>query len=142
MKKEPAVNTGISDPAEVNDFIVGLKHPLKEVVRELRKVILSVDENIGEGIFYHAPVFFFTGEMKPSKPREYRRYVVGFNLFKEDCVRLIFLRGARVKDSTGFLQGDYKDGRRLALFFSNEDVRTNEKKLKSIVKELVKKIHD
>jgi hypothetical protein len=33
-------------------------------------------------------------------------------------LRLIFLRGADVENKKGLLTGDYKDGRRLALFTS------------------------
>jgi hypothetical protein len=78
--------------------------------------------------------------MKPFEPKSYKRYVVGFNFFKQDCVRLIFLRGADVKKTDGLLAGDYKDGRRLALFNGMNDVKKNEKELKRVVKELVNKI--
>jgi hypothetical protein len=34
----------------------------------------------------------------------------------------IFTTGAKVQDTSGLLEGDYADGRRLALFCSPEDV--------------------
>ena len=55
-------------------------------------------------------------------------------------IRLIFLRGASVNDESGLLEGDYKDGRRLAIFTSSEDVKQKEKDLKNIVKQLVEQM--
>ena len=75
---------------------------------------------------------------KPFDPKTYKRYVVGFNFFKPDCVRLIFLRGADVKDPNGILEGSYADGRRLLVIHSLEELKQKEKDLKRIIKELVK----
>ena len=72
--------------------------------------------------------------MKPFKPKEYRRHIVGFNLYQKDCIRLIFLTGARVNDTSGLLVGDYQDGRRLALFSSLEEVKAKKKRLQKIIK--------
>lgn len=140
MKTENTLITRPSEPEKVDEFMSKLKYPLFDVVEYLRKFILSIDKEIGEEIFYNAPAFFFTGKMKPFKPKEYKRYIVGFNLFKQDCLRLIFLRGASVADPTGILEGDYKDGRRLALFKSIDEVKSKEAGLKKIIKQLLKKI--
>ena len=35
---------------------------------------------------------------------------------------LVFPSGAKIKDKTGLLQGDYKDGRRIIIFKNMEDV--------------------
>ena len=140
MKKENNLVAGISDPGKVDEFIGRLEHPLSEAVQYLRKSILSTDKKIGEGIFWNAPTFYYTGKMKAFNPKDYKRYIVGFNLFKKDCIRLIFLRGAGVKDPSGLLEGDYKDGRRLALFNSLDDVKKKEKDLKKIIKQLLKEI--
>ena len=137
-KKENALYTGTSAPEKVDDFMRDLDHPLRDVATALRRSILGMDKVIGEGIFWNAPVFYFTGEMKPFDPKTYKRYIVGFNFFKEDTLRLIFLRGASVNDKSGLLEGDYTDGRRLALFTSLEDVKRKEKDLKNIVTQLLK----
>jgi uncharacterized protein YndB with AHSA1/START domain len=139
-KKENALFTGISEPEKVDAFMKSLKHPKKGVAEQLRKVILSVDKRVGECIIWNAPCFYFTGEMKPFDPKTYKRYIVGFNFFKKDVIRLIFLRGADVKKHAGLLDGDYKDGRRLALITSLQDVKKHEKILKSIVRELINKM--
>jgi hypothetical protein len=93
-----------------------MKHPLKRVVEELRAIILGADSAIGEEIKWNAPAFFYTGIMADFDPKQHRRHVVVFNLFKKDCVRLVFPSGARIGDTSGLLVGDYADGRRLAQF--------------------------
>ena len=118
-----------------------LKHPLKDEAEALRQIILAADKTVGEEIFWNAPTFYYTGRMKPFKPKEYKRYIVGFNFFKKDCIRLIFLRGALAKSKSDLLQGDYEDGRRLALIHNMEEVKANEKELQTIVRKLVKLIH-
>lgn len=133
-----ALFTGVSEPENVDAYMKKLKHPMKPVAEHLRKVILSADKSIGEGIYWNAPCFYFTGTMKPFDPKTYKRYIVGFNFFKKDCLRLIFLRGADVQKKGDPLTGDYKEGRRLALFSSMAEVKKHEKELKRIVKELVK----
>ena len=129
-----------SEPDKVDAYMAKLKHPLAEVVAALRKIILSTDREIGEEIKWNAPAFFYSGEMKPSDPKEYKRYVVVFNLAKKDCIRLVFLNGARVNDKSGFLQGDYKDGRRLASFFGMGDVKSKKAFLQAVVKKWLETI--
>ncbi len=95
--------TQISDPESVDKYMSKLKHPLKDVAEELREIILSADKTVGEEIAWNAPSFFYTGKMKPFQPKEYKRFIVGFNFFKNDCVRLIFLKGALVKSKLSLL---------------------------------------
>ncbi len=137
-KKETALTSGSSEPEMVDEFMEKLKHPMADVIAHLRAFVLSIDKNIGECIFWNAPCFFYSGKMKPSNPREYKRYIVGFNFFRKDTIRMIFLRGADADDPGGILEGDYKDGRRLVLIKSLQDARTKEKDLKKIVKQLLK----
>ncbi|MBL8002194.1 MAG: SRPBCC domain-containing protein [Flavobacteriales bacterium] len=136
-KKVNGLFAGVSEPDTVDVHMKALKHPLKGVAQRLREVILSADKRVGEGIHWNAPCFYFTGEMEPFDPKTYKRYIVGFNFFKRDTLRLIFLRGAEVKNTGGLLEGNYADGRRLALFGSLDDVKRHEKELKRIVKALI-----
>lgn len=140
IKKQPGLTTGISEPETVDAYMKALDHPLHKAAVELRKLFLSVDKSIGEGIAWNAPVFYYTGKMEPFNPKDYKRYIVGFNFFKKDQIRIIFLRGASATDKTGILEGDYKDGRRLVVFGSVVDVKAKEKALKDIVKELLGEI--
>jgi hypothetical protein len=124
-----------SQPEKVNAFMKSLEHPLTDVVEELRQIILQTDPEIGEEIKWNAPTFFFTGEMQPSDPKEYRRYLVVFNLFKKDCIRLVFWGGGKVKDTSGLLEGAYADGRRLALFYDMQDVLSKKAVLQEVIKQ-------
>lgn len=92
--------------------------------------------------------FFYVGKMKPTDPTSAivipsvvegpLRYLVVFNLYKKDCIRLVFPSGAKVKNTSGLLEGDYADGRRLAMFYSPEDVRAKTKSLQAIITKWLK----
>ena len=138
MPKITEMNTKASEPKKVDAYMSRLKHPLAKVVKYLRQIILSTDEEIGEEIKWNAPTFFYAGKMKPTNPKEYRRYIVVFNLFKQDCVRLVFPSGAKVKDASGLLEGDYADGRRLAMFYSSKDVKSKAKALRAVITQWLK----
>jgi hypothetical protein len=140
MKKETDLTLGISQPDKVDEYMANLQHPMKAAMEHLRKFILGVDKSIGEGIFWNAPTFYYTGKMKPFDSKTYKRYIVGFNFYKQDVLRMIFLRGADADNSSGLLEGDYKDGRRLISFKSVADIKKNEPALKKIIKELISKI--
>src|SRR5207248_2843260 len=116
------ISTKPSKPEQVNAYMSRLKHPMAEVLESLRRVILKADASIGEEIKWNAPAFFYTGALLPSNPKEYKRYLVVSNLFKRDCIRLVFWGAGNVKDTSGLLTGDYADGRRLALFYDLNDV--------------------
>ena len=117
MAKLSGLVTKATESDNVDAYVASLKHPLVQVVKNLRRIILSVSNEIGEEIKWNAPTFFYAGPMKPTNPKEYRRYIVVFNLVRTDCIRLVFPSGAKVKDSSGLLEGDYADGRRLAMFY-------------------------
>src|SRR5579863_6424152 len=104
MKAKDAKSTKPSEPDKVDAYIKKLKHPLVAVVKALRRIILSVDGEIGDEIKWNAPTFFYAGEMGPFNPKEYKRYIVVFNLYKKDCIRLVFPSGSRVKDKSGLLE--------------------------------------
>jgi len=133
-KAGTSASTKPSEPHKVDAYMQGLKHPLAEVVEALRQIILSVDPEIGEEIKWNAPAFFYTGEMAPFDPKEYKRRIMVFNLHQKNCIRLVFPKGARVNDQSGLLQGDYADGRRLAMFSSIEDVRSKRASLDKVIK--------
>jgi hypothetical protein len=138
MPKTTETTTKATESEKVDAYMSKLKHPLAKVVEDLRKIILSIDKEIGEEIKWNAPTFFYAGQMKPTNPKEYRRYIVVFNLFKQDCIRLVFPSGAKVKDTSGLLEGDYADGRRLAMFYSPKDVKSKEKNLRAVITKWLK----
>jgi len=134
MKKEQQLRTKASEPEKVDAYMQKLKHPLKDVVEALRRIILATDDEIGEEIKWNAPTFFYAGEMKPSDPKKYKRYLIVFNLYQKDCIRLVFPSGAKIKDASGLLQGDYADGRRLAFFHNMEEVKSQTKPLQHAIR--------
>jgi hypothetical protein len=123
----------LSDTEQVSNFIEQLEPSLSEVVQYIRQVIMGVDTVIGERIKWNHPSFYYTGEMEPFDPKEYKREIAVFNLFKGK-IMLVFTSGAKVNDRSGLLQGDFKDGRRTALFTDLADVKAKEKDLISIIK--------
>lgn len=135
-------STQPSQPEVVDAYMKKLKHPMKDTAEALRQAILSTDKTIGEEIAWNAPSFFYTGKMKPFNPKEYKRFIMVFNFLKKDCLRVIFLKGANANDTSGLLEGDYADGRRLAFFYSVDDVKEKKKDLQKIVKALLKQIID
>ena len=134
MKTKQLALTKPSEPEKVDAYMQGLTHPLAKLVEALRKIILSTDSEIGEEIKWNAPTFFYSGEMKTSNPKEYKRYLVVFNLYRKDCIRLVFPSGARVSDKSGLLEGDYADGRRLALFHNTGEVMCKQSPLQSVIR--------
>jgi hypothetical protein len=77
--------------------------------------------------------------MKPFDPKEYKRDIVVLNLYK-GRIMLVFPSGAKVNDTSGFLEGNYKDGRRTVIFKDIKDVKAKEKILQGIIKEWLKLI--
>ena len=105
MKTKESSTTKTSEPEKVDAYMKVLKHPLADVVEALRQIILNTDTEIGEEIKWNAPTFFYAGEMAPSDPKKYKRYLVVFNLFKKDCIRLVFPSGAKVDDGVRIAGG-------------------------------------
>lgn len=88
-------NSKASTSAEVDSFLKMLKHPLKAEVEALRAIILGADKQITEHIKWNAPSFRYNGEDRAT-----------MNLHSQDCVQLIFHRGAKVKANTDFVFED------------------------------------
>lgn len=87
--------TKASEPEKVDAYVASLKHPLTQAIKNLRRIILSINRGIGGEVKWNAPTFFYAGPMKPTNPKEYRRYIVVFNLSRKDCIWLVFPSGRR-----------------------------------------------
>ena len=122
---------------QVTAHIAKLDPEFGIIIEAIRKIILSTDKEVGERIKWNNPSFYYTGEMKPFDPKEYKREIVVFNLYKGK-IMLVFPSGAKVKDKSGLLEGDYKDGRRITIFKDMKDVRAKEKALQTVIKEWLK----
>jgi hypothetical protein len=124
----------LSDSEQVTAHIQQLAPELQATVNYLRKIILATDKEIGERIKWNNPSFYYTGEMKPFDPKEYKREIIVFNLFK-GRIMLVFPSGDKVNNEPGLLEGDYKDGRRTAVFKDMKDVNAKEKILQEVIKQ-------
>ena len=129
--------TKLTDSEQVTEHINKLEPGLGKIIQALRKIILSTDKEIGERIKWNNPSFYYTGEMKPFDPKEYKREIIVFNLYK-GRIMLVFPSGAKVNDKSGLLQGEYKDGRRITIFKNMEEVRAKEKLLQTAIKKWLK----
>jgi hypothetical protein len=130
MKEKRIKPTGSE---QVTAYIQQLEPAFGEVIETIRQIILSTDKDIGEEIKWNAPTFFYAGEMKPSNPKEYKKYIIVTNFLK-GRILLVFPSGAKINDTTGFLEGDYKDGRRLHYFKDLADVLANKNALQNVIK--------
>jgi hypothetical protein len=131
----------VDNTALVTAHIQKLEPNLRDTIETLRQIILSTDTEIGEEIKWNNPTFYYTGEMQPFDPKEFKRHIVVMNLHK-GRIMLVFLSGAKIQDTTGFLEGDYKDGRKITIFKDIDDVSTKKDILQNSIKkwlELVEK---
>jgi hypothetical protein len=71
---------------EVDRFMEGLDHPLKDGIERLRAAILDSNDRITEHIKWKAPSFRYADEDR-----------VTFRLYPKDRAQLVFHRGAKVK---------------------------------------------
>jgi hypothetical protein len=123
----------LSDEELVTQHINSLEPALARAVQTIREIILKTDPEIGERIKWNNPSFYYTGEMKSFDPKEYKRDLIVMNLFKAR-IMLVFPSGAKVKDKSGLLEGDYKDGRRITVFSDLADVKEKAARLRTAIK--------
>lgn len=132
-----AKTTKLSDKEQVSDHIQKLEPTVGKTVEALRQIILSTDKEIGERIKWNNPSFYYTGEMKPFDPREYKRDIIVCNLYR-GRIMLVLPSGAKVNDTSGLLEGDYKDGRRIVRLKDMEELNSKKKELQHIITEWLK----
>lgn len=122
----------LHNPEGVSALIRKLDPDFGRTVEEVRQIILNSSEMIGEQIKWNSPSFFYTGEMKPFNPKEYKRDMAVMNL-RKGRVLLVLPTGASLNDTSGFLEGTYTDGRRTITFSNLDDVRTKASNLQAVL---------
>jgi hypothetical protein len=120
----------------VDDFISKLEHPLKDLVLQLRDLILKTDPHLTEQVKWNAPSFCYNGDDR-----------ITMNLSKKDQVLLIFHLGAKSRDERN-LDTVIKDpgktmewlssNRAVMRFRSTADLKTREAALKNNITEWLK----
>lgn len=117
----------------VTDHIQKLRPDIAETVEYLRQLILKTDKEIGEQIKWNSPSFYYTGDMKPFDPKEYKRDILVMNLHR-DKILLVLPTGAKITDDSGILEGKYTDGRRLVSIKDMGDAKAKGKALQTVIK--------
>lgn len=124
----------LSETEQVNEYVQKLEPAVASAVELIRKIFLGTDPQIAEHIKWNSPSFYYSGEMKPFDPKEYKRDIAVTNLHRGRLM-LVFPTGAKVNDTTGLLEGKYTDGRRMINFKDLEDVKSKEDGLRKVIKE-------
>jgi hypothetical protein len=132
-----ATLTKLSDQEQVSEYIAKLEPEFGEIIKKIRQIVLNADPEIGERIKWNNPSFYYNGEMKPFNPKEYKREIIVLNLHK-NRIMLVFPSGAKLNDTSRLLEGDYSDGRKIAIFKNMEDLKSKESVLQNIIKEWLK----
>ena len=129
----------IHDPAAVTGFIRKLDPEFAKLIEAIRRTILQTDIVVGEQIKWNSPSFFYTGAMKPFDPKEYKRDIIVVHTRKNEAL-LVFPTGAVIQDTTGLLEGDYADGRRMARFRSLADFEPRRNDLQLVIRDWLQRV--
>lgn len=127
MPRKPAA------AADVAAFLAACTHPLRAELDELRAIVAKAAPGLVEGVKWNAPSYRTAGGDD----------CITFNLSAKDRVRLIFHRGAKVKDGKGkerliaddqgLLEWPAAD-RAIATFRSGAEIAAAKAKLTKVVK--------
>jgi uncharacterized protein YdhG (YjbR/CyaY superfamily) len=127
LKKKKA--SPVSRTDKVDEYMVALRHPLKDDVQLVREIIKGVDKNITEEVKWNAPSFSYKGE-----------YLVTFNLRNPAHIHLVFHNPLIPQVKSKLLEGDYVD-RRMTYFVDKQEVLAKKPALEKVIKDLVKLIN-
>lgn len=113
------------DGAEiVKKYMASLKHPLKEEIEAVRKIIRGANKNIAERIKWNAPSYYYKEDMVTFNPRTDRH------------VHLVFHHKSIAKIKSPLLEGDYKD-RRMMYLHNMKEIKSAKKEIERIMNELI-----
>ena len=134
-----ATKVKLTDTELVTQHIQNLEPALAHVVETLRQIILGAHEQVSEHIKWNNPCFYYTGAMQPFDPKEYKREIAVFNLYK-GRIMLVFPSGAKVNDPSEILEGNFNDGRRTVTFKDLADVIAKKTALEHIIREWIQQV--
>ena len=120
---------------QVTSHIAKMGTETAQTMQAIREAILETDNEIGEHIKWNSPAFYYTGEMKEFDAKEYKRDLVVYNLRKNGDVMLVFPTGATINDTTGILEGNYTDGRRMVTIKNKADLEGKKQALQTVIKQ-------
>ncbi|KGO80721.1 hypothetical protein Q763_09275 [Flavobacterium beibuense F44-8] len=128
----------MSKPApneQVTQHIAKMTPQVAQTMQAIREVILESSPEIDEHIKWNSPAFYYTGEMKAFDAKEYKRDLVVYNLRKNGSIMLVFPTGATINDTTGILEGNYTDGRRMITVTNITDLQNKKQALQTVIKQ-------
>lgn len=125
---------------QVTEYIQQLNPTLAKTITFLRQTVLAVDKEIGEHIKWNSPSFYYSGEMKPFDPKEYKRDILVLNIHRKETILLVFPTGAKINDPSGFLEGKYTDGRKIARIKDLQDAKSRQKDLENVLKDWLSQV--
>jgi hypothetical protein len=105
---------------EVDQWFIDKAHPLDELMRQVRAVILGADSRVTESIKWQTPTFSFNGN------------IASFNPSKK-FVSLLFHRGAEIPGDHPRLEGDGKLARTMR-FQSSDDLEAGRDELDAVIR--------
>ncbi|MCG8576458.1 MAG: DUF1801 domain-containing protein [Flavobacteriales bacterium] len=108
--------------SKVDQFLSEKDHPLTAEIKKVREIILAVSNDITEDIKWSSPTFIYKGNM------------ASYFMNAKKHVSLMFHKGAFIKDDSGLLEGDGKEGR-VAKFYGMDDIESKKASLELVVKE-------
>lgn len=123
----------LNEEEQVTEYIQKLDSPLAETITFLRQVVLAIDGEINEHIKWNSPSFYYSGDMKPFNPKEYKRDILVMNIHRGATILLVFPTGAKIIDTSGLLEGNYPDGRKIAKIKNLDEARNRQKDLENAI---------
>lgn len=120
--------------SNVDEHISRLNHPLQDVVQALRKIITGSDQQVGEHIKWNSPAYYYNGPMGAFAAKTYERDLAVLHLHKPNQILMVFPTGAKIADSTGTLEGNYEDGRRMITIRNYQELEAKSHQIQSIIK--------
>ena len=130
----------LSNEEQVLEYISKLEIPLAETIRYLTEIILETDNEIVSHIKWNSVSFYYSGEMKEFDPKEYKRDLLVLNNHRKDQILIVFPTGNKINDTSGFLEGNYNDGRKIAKIKDLEEAKMEKDVLQNVIKDWLSKI--
>lgn len=120
--------------SDVTAFLDSLKHPLRDEIECLRKIIMSTDYVLAEGIKWKGPNYSINGEDR-----------ITIRIHPQKQLQVIFHRGAKVKEPPEgrLLSKNYdillwkENDRAIATFKNIDEIQKNSNMIKEIVEKWI-----
>ncbi len=106
---------------KVDKLLAEKNHPLDAEIRQVREIILSVDDRIEEAVKWKSPTFMYKGN------------IASYFMNARKFVSLMFHKGALLDDPDELLEGDGKEAR-VARFYDMADVEKKKESLEKVIR--------